>query len=568
MPKKKIDTSLLDKAIIFATNAHKGIERNGKGFPYIVHPLEAVSIAAMITSDQEILAAAALHDVMEDAGVSYETLAKEFSPRVADLVKDESDEPTGGDASITWKDRKVKALKRLQTVSYDEKIVTISDKLSNLRAMYRDYLEIGDKLWLRFHEKDPKQHAWRYKALRDALSELHNTPPFIEFSYIIDKLFGNIDVDFSVNIAENGYEVFISGALNYENSRQLEAMLLPNRKYLLDFLHVTGINYAGQRTLLRLMHNGTNLYIRNVNRAIKETFDVTGVSKIIPMVEKPVEIDMSHLTPFGDGYTAVSYNSSDNDSIVKVYQEFVKRDLAEREKLCAMEVLFMDIPTPLSGPVIKIGNKNGVVFERVMDKLSLARKLSRHPDDVDEISKQFADLAKKLHSTTCTSKSFYDVKEFCYKSVKEAPLALLSEDEKIKVNEFIKNVPDVRTCVHGDFHIGNVIETPSHDLMFIDLSDFAYGHPYFDIGTFYFVTHQTDEEYCMRIFHCSCELLLKCWESFAKYYFGADTEAKLNEVEEMIKPYAAIKVLNYSIRNGVHPWMVMVIQDWLIPYCK
>ena len=61
-----MDTSILDKAIVFAVKAHQGAERKGKGYPYIVHPMEAVSIAATMTNDQELLAAAALHDTVED----------------------------------------------------------------------------------------------------------------------------------------------------------------------------------------------------------------------------------------------------------------------------------------------------------------------------------------------------------------------------------------------------------------------------------------------------------------------------------------------------------------------
>ena len=62
MANEPLDTQLLDKAIEFAVKAHSGTARRGKGFPYIVHPMEAMEIVSTITSDQELLAAAALHD--------------------------------------------------------------------------------------------------------------------------------------------------------------------------------------------------------------------------------------------------------------------------------------------------------------------------------------------------------------------------------------------------------------------------------------------------------------------------------------------------------------------------
>ena len=51
MANKALNTELLDRAIIFAVRAHAGTERRGKGFPYIVHPMEAVEIVATMTPD-------------------------------------------------------------------------------------------------------------------------------------------------------------------------------------------------------------------------------------------------------------------------------------------------------------------------------------------------------------------------------------------------------------------------------------------------------------------------------------------------------------------------------------
>ena len=78
MANAALDTALLDRAIIYAVKAHSGTERRGKGFPYIVHPMEAMEIVSTMTADQELLAAAALHDVVEDTSVSVEDLRAEF----------------------------------------------------------------------------------------------------------------------------------------------------------------------------------------------------------------------------------------------------------------------------------------------------------------------------------------------------------------------------------------------------------------------------------------------------------------------------------------------------------
>ena len=187
---KKIDTSLLDRAICFAVQAHAGIERKGKGFPYIVHPMEAMAIVATMTSDQELLAAAALHDTVEDTDVTVAELQELFGERVALLVAHESDVPLEGDASDTWHDRKTFAINLLKGAERDVKVVAMGDKLSNMRAIARDYAAIGDEIWNLFNVKDKAEHAWHYHGLADALSDLSDTPAYQEFYALVKSVFG------------------------------------------------------------------------------------------------------------------------------------------------------------------------------------------------------------------------------------------------------------------------------------------------------------------------------------------------------------------------------------------
>lgn len=190
--KQHIDTSLLDRAITFAVKAHQGMERKGKGFPYIVHPMEAVCIVATITNDQELLAAAALHDVIEDTDTTADDLKKEFGERVAMLVEAESDDKTGGSKADTWHQRKQDTLDRLRNADLDIKIVALGDKLSNMRAIAHDYAVLGDELWNRFTVKDPAEHAWRYHALAEALNDLSDTDAYKEFHTLVNKTFGTL----------------------------------------------------------------------------------------------------------------------------------------------------------------------------------------------------------------------------------------------------------------------------------------------------------------------------------------------------------------------------------------
>ncbi|MCQ2546016.1 MAG: HD domain-containing protein [Clostridia bacterium] len=187
---KKIDTSLLDEAVKFAVDAHAGTERRGKGFPYIVHPMEAVSIVSTITSDQELLAAAALHDVVEDTEYTEEDIRERFGDRVAGLVATESDVVVEGKTDEeSWHERKQAAIERLAAASHDGKVVAMGDKLSNMRAIARDYEVEGDAFWNRFHSSDPKDHEWHYRGLAESLSELADTDAYKEFVELINRTF-------------------------------------------------------------------------------------------------------------------------------------------------------------------------------------------------------------------------------------------------------------------------------------------------------------------------------------------------------------------------------------------
>ena len=192
MANKPLDTELLDRAIVFAVRAHAGTERRGKGFPYIVHPLEAMEIVATMTLDQELLAAAALHDTVEDTDVTIAQIQTEFGDRVAELVAMESDEPHQSRDSIeNWRARKQTAIDRLARASRDAKIVALGDKLSNMRAIARDYAEQGDNLWNLFHAKDRKDHEWHYRGLAASLRELQETFAYKEFEQLINQVFGS-----------------------------------------------------------------------------------------------------------------------------------------------------------------------------------------------------------------------------------------------------------------------------------------------------------------------------------------------------------------------------------------
>ncbi len=181
-----------EKAILFATEAHAGSLRKGKTRPYILHPLEAMMIVADLTDDDELLAAAVLHDTVEDTCTTVTEIERDFGPRVAALVASESENKREDrPAEETWKTRKQETLDHMKGASYDVKLICLGDKLSNMREIYRDYMKLGNELWQRFNQKDKDMHCWYYSEIYSILlTELGDVPAIREYAELLDKVFG------------------------------------------------------------------------------------------------------------------------------------------------------------------------------------------------------------------------------------------------------------------------------------------------------------------------------------------------------------------------------------------
>jgi len=180
---------MIDKAIAFATLSHGNQTRKGTDIPYIFHCLEAGIIAADLTKtngsiDNDIVCAAILHDTMEDAYVSYETLKEIFNENIANLVRSQSEDKTK-----PWMERKKEMIRFLQ--SNDSKgfeIAVLADKLSNMRSISKDYEDHQETLWDRFNAAKESQY-WYYHSIAASLSQVTDTKEYREYEELIETTF-------------------------------------------------------------------------------------------------------------------------------------------------------------------------------------------------------------------------------------------------------------------------------------------------------------------------------------------------------------------------------------------
>lgn len=103
------DNALVEEAIHFAVEAHKGAVRKGTDTPYILHPLETMGILADMKADNNLLIAGVLHDTVEDTSVTLEQIRERFGADVARLVAGHSEDKSKG-----WYQRKLNTIESLR----------------------------------------------------------------------------------------------------------------------------------------------------------------------------------------------------------------------------------------------------------------------------------------------------------------------------------------------------------------------------------------------------------------------------------------------------------------------
>jgi guanosine-3',5'-bis(diphosphate) 3'-pyrophosphohydrolase len=125
------DLALLFRALAFAAHKHRDQRRkDAEASPYINHPIALAEILAGEggVADAEVLAAALLHDTIEDTDTSLEELRAEFGERIAAMVAEVTD-----DKSLPKAERKRLQVEHAAGVSPGAKLVKLADKICNLR---------------------------------------------------------------------------------------------------------------------------------------------------------------------------------------------------------------------------------------------------------------------------------------------------------------------------------------------------------------------------------------------------------------------------------------------------
>ena len=274
----------------------------------------------------------------------------------------------------------------------------------------------------------------------------------------------------------------------------------------------------------------------------------------------------------------MSYDSLEDPTVlVKMYAGHLPRELAISEYEASRKIYALGIATPEPGKLVTDGERIGIMFKRVKGKRSYSRMLSDEPERIEELSREFARVCKRLHSTHCPEGLFEGIKEQSLRYLEHN--TWLSEEVRERMADFIRKAPEADTCLHGDMQIGNVISTlpkgasldTPHDILFIDLGFFSRGCPLFDLGMMQCICIYADESYRQRDFHVNGEVTSKVWRYFLdEYFFSEDALSEkyfgkgqtVESVDRAILPYFCCKLLMVGYDIGfLPPHFLKVIEE-------
>lgn len=170
-------SEFLLEALQFAKKAHEGQTRKYTNEPYIYHPIEVMSIVSTVPHTEEMLAAALLHDVIEDCDVTESEIEQSFGLWVSEYVYDLTDvsKPEHGNRA------KRKEIDRKHTArAYPEaKTIKLADLISNSRSIVkhdkdfaRVYIKEKELLLEVLTEGDATLYAMAKQIVEDAKKEL------------------------------------------------------------------------------------------------------------------------------------------------------------------------------------------------------------------------------------------------------------------------------------------------------------------------------------------------------------------------------------------------------------
>ena len=173
--------NLIEKATKIALLAHDGQTRKGDGSPYIIHPLMVAMKLAKHGFNDEVIAVALVHDVLEDTDFSEKDLRLELGDEIVEIVK-----AVTNDDNLSWEEKKKKYIETVRNSGVEAKAVALADKIHNLESLLAAYGQQGKDVWNKFN-RGKEQKIWFETEVLKMLKGTWDHPMIKEYEELIEK---------------------------------------------------------------------------------------------------------------------------------------------------------------------------------------------------------------------------------------------------------------------------------------------------------------------------------------------------------------------------------------------
>ncbi len=165
-------TPQIKRAIQFAARKHHGqMRREAEPLPYITHLFSTALLVAEDGASDDVVAAALLHDTLEDTSTTRDEIVAAFNEHVAELVEAVSEKK-----GLEWKERKTDYLANLETAPDEAVLIAIADKIDNIESKIETFQKEGAAL-LKQWKQPVGEYLWYHgEALRIAQARLPDHP--------------------------------------------------------------------------------------------------------------------------------------------------------------------------------------------------------------------------------------------------------------------------------------------------------------------------------------------------------------------------------------------------------
>ena len=260
------------------------------------------------------------------------------------------------------------------------------------------------------------------------------------------------------------------------------------------------------------------------------------------------QINLEDYFQSGEGGQAVTYTRKDGRAMAKLFLKSIGVDTVEREFRISQAVYKAGIPSPQPIRLVTDGERFGAEYEVIVGKRSFTRIISEEPEQLEPLTVKFARLGKQLHATPADTDVFPEMKEVIRPWILKSEC--ISEPLRGRLLEALDSIESPKTCLHGDFHIGNIITNGEKDY-WIDLGDFAWGAPEWDLSMNLYLAYYLSDENMDNLFHLDKATFLKHWTLLLQSYYGLQTQDELRECERHLLKFTVLKLYhNICKRNN------------------